>query len=311
MQKTLSLFFSALFLLVSLAPGSAFAKNLTLAWDANAETGVVGYKVYYKADSSSAPLNGTGAYEGPSPIDIGNATTASLTGLADGRVHYITVTAYNASGQESTYSNIVTSAAVVSDGSNSVDNGSTSGGSDIVDNTWLPLLWYPANGAIAESTPVQLDWEPLPAGSSATYTLYYGTDPYLGANRVAANAVSPLGTPALLAGVFFFSGAGLATRRRRLLLMLMLALLAAGSLLSGCGGGGGSSSDSTTPVNLGDSTTIPLSGTSSVRVFENLEDNTFIAEDLQAGTTYYWKVVAVDGQTLVESDTYSFTTKAN
>jgi hypothetical protein len=335
MQKTLSLFFSALFLLVSLAPGSAFAKNLTLAWDANTETGIVGYKLYYKADSSSAPLNGTGAYEGPSPIDIGNATTASLTGLADGRVHYITVTAYNASGQESTYSNIVTSAAVVSDGSNSVDNGSTSdgsnsvdngstsggsdivdngstsGGSDIVDNTWLPFLWYPANGAIAESTPVQLDWEPLPAGSSATYTLYYGTDPYLGANRVAANAVSPLGTPALLAGVFFFSGAGLATRRRRLLLMLMLALLAAGSLLSGCGGGGGSSSDSTTPVNLGDSTTIPLPDTSSVRVFENLEDNTFIAEDLQAGTTYYWKVVAVDGQTLVESDIYSFTTKAN
>jgi hypothetical protein len=120
-----------------------------------------------------------------------------------------------------------------------------------------------------------------------------------------------LGTPALLAGVFFFSGAGLATRRRRLLLMLMLALLAAGSLLSGCGGGGGSSSDSTTPVNLGDSTTIPLPDTSSVRVFENLEDNTFIAEDLQAGTTYYWKVVAVDGQTLVESDIYSFTTKAN
>jgi hypothetical protein len=294
MQKTLSLFFSALFLLVSLAPGSALAKNLTLAWDANAETDVVGYKVYYKADSASAPFNGAGAYEGTSPIDIGNATSASLTGLADNRDYYLAVTAYNASGVESPYSTII-----------------TAGSSDIANNTWLPLLWYPANGAIAESTPVQIDWEPLPASSLATFTLYYGTDPALDPNRVAANAVSPLGTPALLAGVFFFSGAGLATRRRRLLLMLMLALLAAGSLLSGCGGGGGSSSDSTTPVNLGDSTTIPLSGTSSVRVFENLEDNTFIAEDLQAGTTYYWKVVAVDGQTLVESDTYSFTTKAN
>jgi hypothetical protein len=64
-------------------------------------------------------------------------------------------------------------------------------------------------------------------------------------------------------------------------------------------------------VNVGDSSTIPLPGASSVQVFEGLEDNTFIAENLQAGTTYYWKVVAVDGQTRVESDIYSFTTMAN
>lgn len=308
MQKKLSLLFSVLFLFVSLAPVSALAKNLTLAWDANTEADVVGYKLYYKADSSSAPLNGTGAIEGPSPIDIGNATAATLTGLADDRVHYITVTAYDASGQESTYSNIVTSAASVSD---NVDNGGGSDGSDVVDNTWQPLLWYPANGAVAESIPVQLDWEPLPNGSLATYTLYIGTDPYLDPNKVAANDLTPLGTSTLLAGVFVFGGVGLATRRRQLLLALMLAMLAAGSLLSGCGGGGGGSSDSATPVSLGDSTTTPLPGTSSVLVYEGLEDNTFTAGNLQAGTTYYWKVVSVDGQTQVESDVYSFTTKAN
>jgi hypothetical protein len=298
MQKKLSLLFSALFLLASLGPGSALAKNLTLAWDANIDTDVVGYKLYYKADSSSAPLNGTGALEGPSPINIGKATTATLSGLADDRIHYITVTAYNSSGQESTYSNIVTSDAIVSDDPKSVDT------------TWQPLLWYPANGAMAESVPVQLDWDPLPAGSLATYSLYIGTDPFLDPNKVAANALTPLGTSTLLAGVFVFGGVGLATRRRQLLLVLMLAMLAAGSLLSGCGGGGGSS-DSTTPVSLGDNTITPLPGTSSVLVYEDLEDNTFIAGNLQAGTTYYWKVVAVDGQTRVESDVYSFTTKAN
>jgi hypothetical protein len=298
MQKKLSLLFSALFLFVTLAPGSALAKNLTLAWDANTESDVVGYKLYYKADSSSAPLNGTGALEGPSPINVGKATTATLSGLADDRIHYITVTAYNSSGQESTYSNIVTSAAIVSDNSSTADS------------TWQPLLWYPANGAVAESIPVQLDWEPLPAGSLATYTLYIGTDPYLNPNKVAANALTPLGTSTLLAGVFVFGGVGLATRRRQLLLGLMLVMLAAGSLLSGCGGGGGSS-DSATPVSLGDNTTFPLPGTSSVLVYEGLNDNTFIAGNLQAGTTYYWKVVAVDGQTRVESDVYSFTTKAN
>jgi hypothetical protein len=298
MTRKVFQFLTVLFLVCAVVPSPVLAKTLALAWDANAEADVVGYKLYYKADSSAAPLNGTGAIEGPSPINIGKTTTATLTGLADDRVHYITVTAYNSSGQESTFSNIVTSAAIVSDGSSTVDN------------TWQPLLWYPANGAIAESIPVQIDWEPLPTGSQATFTLFYGTDPYLGANKVAANALTPLASPALLAGVFVFGGVGLATRRRRLLLMLMLALLAAGSLLSGCGGGGGSSSSST-PVNVGDSGTIPLPGTSSVQVFEGLDDNTFIAEDLQADTTYYWKVVAVDGQTRVESDIYSFTTKAN
>ena len=311
MTKKVFQFLSVLFLVCVVVPCPVLAKTLTLAWDANTEADVVGYKLYYKADSSAAPLNGTGAIEGPSPINIGKTTTATLTGLADDRVHYITVTAYNSSGQESTYSNVVASAAIVSDASSTADNGSGSDGSTIVDNTWEPLLWYPANGAIAESIPVQIDWEPLPTGSQATFTLIYGTDPYLGANKVAANALTPLASPALLAGVFVFGGVGLVTRRRRLLLMLMLALLAAGPLLSGCGGGGGGSSSSSTPVNVGDSNTLPLPGTSSVQVFEGLDDNTFIAEDLQADTTYYWKVVAVDGQTRVESDIYSFNTKAN
>lgn len=308
-RKALQLL-TVLLLACVVLPCPVLAKTLTLAWDANTEADVIGYKLYYKADSSAEPLNGTGALEGPSPINVGQATTATLTGLADDRIHYITVTAYNSSGQESTYSNVVASAAITTDDSGTVDNGGVSDGNTGVDNTWQPLLWYPANGAIAESVPVQIDWEPLPAGSQATFTLYYGTDPYLGANIVAANTVNPLDTPALLAGVFFFGGVGLATRRRRLLLMLMLTLLAAGPLLNGCGGGG-SSSGSATPVNVGDSSTTPLPGTAAVRVFEGLEDNSFIAGDLQAGTTYYWKVVAVDGQTRVESDIYSFTTKAN
>ncbi len=84
---------------------SVWGKTVTLSWDASPST-VTGYKIYYDT-SSSAPLDGAGATEGGSPIDVGNVLTYVIHGLPDDADHYFAVTAYDASNNESTYSNIV------------------------------------------------------------------------------------------------------------------------------------------------------------------------------------------------------------
>ncbi|MFH1026659.1 MAG: fibronectin type III domain-containing protein, partial [Pseudomonadota bacterium] len=83
------------------------AATVTLSWDANTESDLAGYKVYYKSGTSTLPFNGTDALEGVSPIDVNSWTTATISGLDPSKAYYFTVSAYNTSGAESTYSNIV------------------------------------------------------------------------------------------------------------------------------------------------------------------------------------------------------------
>ncbi len=92
----------------SLSP--CYALDVTLAWDANAETNLAGYKVYY-GTTAGGPYNGSGSSEGASPIvvPLGSLTTPSspeftVHGLAGG-THYFVATAYNTDGLESGYSN--------------------------------------------------------------------------------------------------------------------------------------------------------------------------------------------------------------
>ncbi|MHB8978312.1 MAG: chitobiase/beta-hexosaminidase C-terminal domain-containing protein, partial [Trichloromonadaceae bacterium] len=89
----------------------AWAKSVTLQWDANLEPNVAGYKVYYKVGTGGPPFDGTGAAEGPSPVTVGNFTTKTLNGLLDTQTYTFTVTAYDSAGMESDYSNFVTSLA--------------------------------------------------------------------------------------------------------------------------------------------------------------------------------------------------------
>lgn len=81
-----------------------FAVTVTLRWGASA--GSTGYRVYYRADSATRPFSGTGAAQGASPINVGNQTTATISGLDPGHSYYFAVTAYNSAG-ESSYSNLV------------------------------------------------------------------------------------------------------------------------------------------------------------------------------------------------------------
>jgi chitinase len=106
MKKVCRIF--TMFLFLSLIPVLCFASTVTLQWDANSETDLAGYKVYYAADSNLQPFKGVGATEGASPVTLLKVTTATLSNLDPSKTYYFAVTAYNKTGQESTYSNIVT-----------------------------------------------------------------------------------------------------------------------------------------------------------------------------------------------------------
>lgn len=72
--------------------GTAHAVSATVNWNANTESDLAGYRVYYGA----AP----GTYS--QTVDVGLTTSHSITGLVDGSTYYISVTAYDTSGNEST-----------------------------------------------------------------------------------------------------------------------------------------------------------------------------------------------------------------
>jgi hypothetical protein len=91
-RKVYLLTLLAVALLVS--PMVAYGATVTLAWDANTETDLAGYKIYY----------GTGSGDYLEPIDVGNTTQYTHTGFAEGVTYYIAVTAYDVDNNESAYS---------------------------------------------------------------------------------------------------------------------------------------------------------------------------------------------------------------
>jgi Fibronectin type III domain len=96
----------ALALLVGLA-SDLYGAAVTLRWDASPGQNTAGYKVYYKKGKPGPPYRGVGANEGPSPINVGNTTTFTLTGLDEAETYYVAVTCYDAQGRESPYSSEV------------------------------------------------------------------------------------------------------------------------------------------------------------------------------------------------------------
>jgi hypothetical protein len=92
--KFLNLVPAALLVLALSAP--ALAGDITLAWDANTEPDLTGYKIYF----------GTASRAYGASVVIGTQTTYTITGLAPG-TYYFAVTAFNSAGLESGYSNEV------------------------------------------------------------------------------------------------------------------------------------------------------------------------------------------------------------
>lgn len=87
------------FLLPIMLAGSASGGQVTLAWDANTEPDLAGYRIWYGQSS--------GMYGPPTPINVGNVTTYTVNGLSSGVTYYFAATAYDTLGNESGYSNEV------------------------------------------------------------------------------------------------------------------------------------------------------------------------------------------------------------
>jgi hypothetical protein len=74
------------------------AAEMTLAWDANTESDLKGYIVYY----------GTSSKNYDHSIDVGNVSTCTIPGLTKGQTYYLAATAYDTSLNESAYSEEIT-----------------------------------------------------------------------------------------------------------------------------------------------------------------------------------------------------------
>ena len=124
-------------LLVLSLPSLGYALDVTLAWDANSETDLAGYKLYY-GTTSGGPYNGSGSSDGGSPIvvplnSLANPSSPEFTvhSLSDG-ITYFVLTAYNTEGLESGNSNEASTTSTVNRppvlspiGSRSIDEAQT------------------------------------------------------------------------------------------------------------------------------------------------------------------------------------------
>lgn len=96
-------FLGLLAILLVLVAGPVWAMDVTLGWDANTETDLAGYRVYY---GTASGVYGQVKGEG---LDAGLNTTFTVTGLEKGPTYYFAVTAYDneATPLESGFSNEV------------------------------------------------------------------------------------------------------------------------------------------------------------------------------------------------------------
>lgn len=79
------------------AASKGFAAQVTLAWNANTENDLAGYRIHHGTTSGSYSVH----------IDVQNSTSHTVTGLVVGQTYYFAATAYDAAGNESGYSNEV------------------------------------------------------------------------------------------------------------------------------------------------------------------------------------------------------------
>lgn len=121
---------SVIIVFIILIVCNAYAADITLRWDANTETDLAGYNLYYKTDTPGAPYDGTGADQGPSevniPLDIledKSNPEFTLTGLDAAYIYFLVLTAYDNSNNESGYSNEVNTLSTGGGGSGSSGDG--------------------------------------------------------------------------------------------------------------------------------------------------------------------------------------------
>ena len=144
------------------------ASDFELTWDPSPDTSVVGYKVYYQADSVVQPFQGYGSVDGAAPINVGSGVTTTIRGLTPGHTYYFAVTAYDDSGTESVYSNVITldaplpSTAITFPASNQSVSGALTIQADSLNNPSVTALQFFVNGTLQgfdTSAPYEQTWD--------------------------------------------------------------------------------------------------------------------------------------------------------
>ena len=145
---------------------SAHASDVVLAWDANTEPVLAGYKLYY----------GTASRQYSTSIDVGNVISHTVTGLQAG-IYYFAVTAYS-STEETGYSNEVSAVITAPDTTPPSNSGVTATG---VTYSAASISW-----ATDEPADTQLEY-----GLSGGYGCVTAVDPALAiAHAVALSGLS-------------------------------------------------------------------------------------------------------------------------
>ena len=334
------------FLIIVNSISIAFCQDITLSWDPSPSSGVIGYSVYYKADNENFPFNGTEAAQGPSPINVGLDFSLTLSELANDKSYYFAVTAYDINDNESTYSNIVSTTVISTPPSVPVAEEPTYTPPSVPvaeeptytppsvpvaeEPTYTPpsvpvaeeptetiYLIRPENNAQNEPIAVTFQWETVSSTEDITYTLYYGTD----REEVTTSSLFLTLHPPPTNNIFYVVSITLLValllsrikyrslpqikhlpQTSSILLVILL-----GGILTACGGSGGGSDSSSD--NSAKSPAPPATETVLYSINKGSSDY-HQAYDLEASTTYYWKVIAIDTQNTYESEVRQFTTEA-
>ncbi len=116
-----TIFFLSIFCFFSIAPFSVadgWAKDITLEWDPNTEPDIGGYIVHYGTES--------GIYD--YSLDVGNFTSAVISGLDEDTEYFFAISAYNQDGLSSELSNEVATALAPSPSYQATSGGGGGGG---------------------------------------------------------------------------------------------------------------------------------------------------------------------------------------
>ncbi|MBJ6749835.1 Ig-like domain-containing protein, partial [Geomonas anaerohicana] len=183
---------------------AASASSVSLQWDPSPDTSVVGYKVHYQPDSATQP------FQGPAPVDVHDVTTASIGSLDPAHSYSFAVTAYNAAGEESAYSNVVTvaemqapSTALTYPANAATVAGTVSVTADATDNVGVSKVEFYVNGALkatVPSSPYVYSWDTsaLPAGSYTLMTKAYDAAGNIGQSQtITVTVANDLTAPAV------------------------------------------------------------------------------------------------------------------
>lgn len=167
---------------------NALAAEVTLAWNPNTESDLAGYRIHHGTASGNYTVH----------IDVHNVSTYTVTGLTEGQTYYFAATAYDASGNESEYSNQVSYSVPNAQGRLSL---SPAGGLTSSGNPGGPFSPPSITYTLTNSGGIAINWTAIKSQNWVTLTRSSGTLQPNGSTTVTvsinsnANSLSARSTP--------------------------------------------------------------------------------------------------------------------